>query len=148
VEQKGNTFRHIKHGTISTPANTDFNERLLSIGTQLDQLFTTYPITGVAIESLFFNSNTKTAINVAQARGIMLYVTQQRHLPIHSYTPPQIKLGICGFGRATKNQVQYMVKQLLNLSTIPKPDDAADALAIAICHGHLKKTHALHNHHS
>ncbi|MBQ4145485.1 MAG: crossover junction endodeoxyribonuclease RuvC, partial [Clostridia bacterium] len=90
----------------------------------------------MAIEELFFNSNQKTAINVAQARGVLLLAALQNGVEVYEYTPLQVKQAVAGYGRADKNQVQQMVKVLLNLEKVPKPDDTADALAIAICHGH------------
>ena len=93
----------------------------------------------VAIEELFFNSNQKTAINVAQARGVLLVAVANRNIPICEYTPLQVKQSVTGYGRADKKQIQTMVKMLLGLNAIPKPDDAADALAIAICHAHSNK---------
>ena len=90
----------------------------------------------MAIEELFFNSNQKTAINVAQARGVILLAAMNYNLNIFEYTPLQVKQAVAGYGRADKSQVQQMVKLLLGLSEVPKPDDTADAVAIAICHGH------------
>ena len=95
-----------------------------------------YKPDAIAVEELFFNSNQKTAIAVAQARGVILLAAANRNIPIFSYTPLQIKQAVTGFGRADKKQVQTMVKMILNLNEVPKPDDTADALAIAICHGH------------
>ena len=90
----------------------------------------------MAIEQLYFNSNQKTAINVAQARGVLVLSAMNYGIKIFEYTPLQVKQAVAGYGRADKNQVQQMVKLLLNLEKVPKPDDTADALAIAICHGH------------
>ena len=93
----------------------------------------------MAVEELFFNSNAKTAISVGQARGVILLAGAHKHIPIYEYTPLQIKQGIVGYGRADKKQIQYMVQTMLNMRETPKPDDAADALAIAICHGQSNK---------
>ena len=90
----------------------------------------------MSIEKLFFNTNTTTAIDVAQARGVILLAATNNNLPVYEYTPLQIKQAVTGYGRAEKKQVMEMVRQLLNLKSVPKPDDTADALAIAICHAH------------
>ena len=133
-EKKGSKLTLITYGIIATKSTEAFPDRLLSISNQLTTLLNKYTISEVAIEDLFFNNNTKTAISVAQARGVLILAVKKENMFIESYTPPEIKLGISGYGKATKSQVQYMVKQLLNLTETPKPDDAADALAIAICH--------------
>ena len=98
-----------------------------------------YKPDAVAIEELFFNSNQKTAINVAQARGVLLVAVSNKNVPISEYTPLQVKQSVTGYGRADKKQIQSMVKMILGLNVIPKPDDAADALALAICHAHSNK---------
>lgn len=134
IEKKGSKFSLIKYGTIDSSAKQPFNERLLTIFNSLKTLINSFPIAQAGIESIIFNSNTKTAINVAQARGVLLLALELAGLPTASYSPPQVKLGVTGYGKASKSQIQYMVKKLLHLSTIPKPDDAADALGIAICH--------------
>ena len=97
----------------------------------------------MAIEELFFNSNQKTAINVAQARGVILLAAMNRGIRIFEYTPLQVKQAVAGYGRADKKQVQQMVKLLLGLKEVPKPDDTADAVAIAICHGHSYNPHGI-----
>ena len=135
----GSKFTLIYYGIISTPANTALPIRLEQIQKELTTIISTYNPDAVAIEDIFFHKNVKTAINVAQARGVLLLTVQNNKKPIVSYTPPEIKLGVCGYGKATKDQVQFMVKKLLKLSKIPKPDDAADALAISICHAHAHK---------
>ena len=141
IEIIGSKISHIDCGILSTPANTPLAERLSMIGKTFKALIKQNIITDIAIEDLFFNTNTKTALAVAQARGVVLYLAEEAHLNISSYTPPQIKAGICGYGQASKSQVKYMVKKLLNLQFDPKPDDAADALAIAICHSNYRSTH-------
>ena len=97
----------------------------------------------MAIEELFFNSNQKTAINVAQARGVILVAAANKGLPVREYTPLQVKQSVTGYGRADKKQIQEVVKLILHLNVIPKPDDAADALALAICHAHSNKMNNL-----
>ena len=105
----------------------------------IEYLIEKYKPDHFAIEELFFNSNQKTAINVAQARGVLLVAAANKNVPISEYTPLQVKQSVTGYGRAEKKQIQQMVKMLLGLNAIPKPDDAADALAIAICHAHSSK---------
>jgi len=143
IEQKGSKLIPIHYGVITTLAKTPFSKRLYSIAKELDDLFTEYKPDSVAIEEIFFSNNTKTAINVAQARGVMVLACEQHKKEVFNYTPPQVKSGVCGYGGAVKKQVQYMVQKLLNLKELPKPDDAADALAIAICHAHSARIRSL-----
>lgn len=135
VECKGNHFKPLEYGVITTPATMIFPERLSNIYNEITRLIEKYQPEDLAIEELFFNKNVKTAIMVAQARGVEVLSCVNKGLKIYEYTPLQIKQSVTGYGRADKNQVQQMVKMLLNLDEIPKPDDAADALAVAICHG-------------
>lgn len=127
-------------GVILTPANTPIAERLVQIYDGLNQILEQHqPVSG-AVESLFFQKNVRTAMSVGQARGVVLLALQQAGLPTEDYTPNEVKQAVSGYGSADKQQVQTMVKSLLNLKEIPKPDDAADALAVAICHLHNEKT--------
>ena len=139
VEYKGNKFRTLEYNAITTPAGMPTTERLKKIYQEMSMYIDKYNPDAVAIEELFFNSNQKTAINVAQARGVLLVAVANRNIPICEYTPLQVKQSVTGYGRADKHQIQTMVKMLLGLNAIPKPDDAADALAIAICHAHSNK---------
>lgn len=139
VEYRGNKFRTLEYGAITTPAGMDTVDRLKKIYDEMNMYLDKYSPDAVAIEELFFNSNQKTAINVAQARGVLLVAVRNRNIPIFEYTPLQVKQSVTGYGRADKGQIQQMVKMLLGLNAIPKPDDAADALAIAICHAHSNK---------
>ncbi len=139
IEKIGSKFTCVEYGTIDTPAGLELSSRLELIAQQLNVLFLKYYIYCVAMESLFFKTNKKTAMLVAQARGVLLLTSRQHNKQITAYTPPQVKTGVCGYGRAEKKQVQYMVQKLLNLDKIPKPDDAADGLALAICHAHSSK---------
>ena len=123
----------IDYGTIDTAAGTPFPERLSIIYCGMQQLIKTFAPDIAAFEELFFYNNITTAIAVSQARGVALLAAQQAALPLYEYTPMQIKQAVAGYGHAKKPQVQEMVKILLGLKTIPKPDDAADALAVAIC---------------
>ncbi|MBR2742111.1 MAG: crossover junction endodeoxyribonuclease RuvC [Clostridia bacterium] len=136
IEYRGNSFTTLDYGAILTPAHTEFDRRLISINEQLIRLITMFKPDAAAVEELFFNKNIKTAISVAQARGAIILTCAQSGVPTFEYTPLQVKQAVVGYGRADKNQVQQMTKILLNLSAVPKPDDTADALAIAICHAH------------
>lgn len=136
VEYKGSRFRVIDYGIISTPSGMNFPERLLKISDDLERLLELYKPDVTAVEELFFSRNTTTAIGTAQARGVAVLSGAKAGLDVYEYTPMQIKLAVTGYGRAQKLQVQQMVKVLLNLDSIPRPDDAADALAVAICHAH------------
>ena len=136
VRYEGNHHVLLGHGCIRTEAGTPFEERLLTIEDDLQRIYDLYHPDCVAVEELYFNTNTKTALAVAQGRGVILLTTARRGIPVTGYTPLQVKTAVTGYGRADKSQVQQMVKTLLNLKEIPKPDDAADALAIAICHAH------------
>ena len=136
IQKKGSSLKLITYGAIVTSPKDSLSSRLHQLSQQLTQLAEQYKPEGIAVEELFFNTNAKTALIVGQARGVILVTLHQCGLEIASYTPLQVKMAVCGYGRATKEQVQYMVKKLLCLDKTPKPDDAADALAIAICHGH------------
>ncbi|MBR5497581.1 MAG: crossover junction endodeoxyribonuclease RuvC [Clostridia bacterium] len=136
IEYQNNHFRVLDFGAITTKAHTDFNDRLLHIYAGLTNLIEIYRPEAMAIEKLFFNTNQKTAIDVAQARGVILLSARQHNVNIFEYTPLQVKQSVVGYGRAEKKQVQEMTKLLLNLDAVPKPDDTADALAMAICHAH------------
>ena len=139
IEYKNNKFKVIDYGAIFTPASISTTKRLEKIYKGIDILIKNYNIDEVGIEELFFNKNVKTAITVAQARGVILLACSHNDKPIYEYTPLQVKQGVVGYGRAKKLQVQQMVEIILNLKEIPKPDDVADALAIAICHAHANK---------
>ena len=143
IEYKGNKFRTLEYNAIKTPAGMPTTERLKKIYQEINMYIDKYNPDAVAIEELFFNSNQKTAINVAQARGVLLVAVANRNIPICEYTPLQVKQSVTGYGRADKKQIQQMVKMMLGLNVIPKPDDAADALAIAICHAHSNKMNNL-----
>ncbi len=136
VEYKGNKFFPIDYRAVTTEANMPFELRLKAIYDGVTQLINEYKPDFMSVEELFFNNNAKTAIAVGQARGVILLAAVNAGVPIFEYTPLQVKQAIVGYGRAEKNQVQQMVKAMLGLSAVPKPDDVADALALAICHGH------------
>jgi crossover junction endodeoxyribonuclease RuvC len=126
-------------GHISTDAGTPFPDRLLDIHNTLDALIREHNPDAVAIEQLYFSKNVKTGIAVAHGRGTILLTAARLGQKIAEYTPLQIKIAVTGYGQADKKQVQSMVKTLLNLRTVPKPDDVADALATAICHCHSSR---------
>ena len=136
VEYNNNHFRAIEYGAVTTEAHTPFNERIEKIYDGVSALIAKYSPAALAVEKLFFNTNQKTAIDVAQARGAIVLAAQKAGVKIFEYTPLQVKQSVVGYGRAEKKQVQEMTRLMLNLDKIPKPDDAADALAMAICHCH------------
>jgi crossover junction endodeoxyribonuclease RuvC len=136
---KRSMARLVTAGVISTPAHTPLPDRLLDIYDSLRQIMDETKPDEVVIEKLFFSQNITTGIAVAQARGVAMLVARQANLPIAEYTPLQIKQTLTGYGRADKKQIQEMVKVHLKLSQIPKPDDAADALAAAITHSLMRK---------
>lgn len=129
------SFRVIDYGAVLTPAGMPLEERLLEIYNGITELCETYSPNAVSIEELFFNDNRKTAVAVCEARGVILLAAHKCKVPIYEYTPLQVKQAVTGYGRAEKQQIQYMVMNILKLREIPKPDDTADALAMAICHG-------------
>jgi crossover junction endodeoxyribonuclease RuvC len=145
VDFDGYRFKVTAFGAITTDAGTDFNLRLKAVYDDMCSLLTLYKPESVAVEKLFFNTNQKTAIDVAEARGVILLSAVNMGIPIFEYTPLQVKQSVVGYGRAEKSQVMNMTKTILGLKEIPKPDDAADALAIAVCHGHSVKTAHLRN---
>jgi crossover junction endodeoxyribonuclease RuvC len=136
IEYKANKFKVLDYGAITTSKDDDLNERLLQIYNHLCSILDTYKPDALSIEKLFFNTNATTAIGVAEARGVCLLASKQRGLDIAEYTPLQVKQAVTGYGKAIKQQVQEMTRMLLNLQKVPKPDDTADALAVAICHAH------------
>lgn len=136
VDYSHSHFSVVDYGAITTPAGMEFNLRLEKIYTEMTQLLERTKPEAMAIEQLFFTTNQKTGIDVAQARGVILLSAQMAGIPTYQYTPLQVKSGVVGYGQAVKNQVMEMTKRLLGLKAVPKPDDTADALAIAICHAH------------
>ncbi|MCK5211254.1 crossover junction endodeoxyribonuclease RuvC [Candidatus Parcubacteria bacterium] len=132
-KNKDGNSRCLDYGTIKTSSKLDLPERLVILGKELDIIIKKYQPKIVGVEQLFFCKNVKTALTVGQARGVILYVIQQNNLLVAEFTPLQIKQAVSTYGQASKLQVQKMVKLILNLDIVPKPDDAADALAVAIC---------------
>lgn len=134
IDFNKNTYRLLQCGVIETPAHTVLSERLETIYNDLSQLLEAAKPDVVAIEELFFNTNITTGISVAHGRGVILLACRKAGVDIFEYTPLQVKQSVVGYGRAGKKQVQEMIKRLCNLQNIPKPDDAADAVALALCH--------------
>jgi crossover junction endodeoxyribonuclease RuvC len=133
----------VAYGVVHTPAKKPMPERLLELHKGLHELILLHCPDAAAVEKLFFQSNARTAISVGQARGVALLALAQAGLPVAEYTPLQVKSAVTGYGAAAKDQVQQMVRALLNLPYTPAPDDAADALAVAICHVHSYRINAL-----
>lgn len=136
VDYRNTRFTTLDYGAITTPAGMVFADRLKVIYEDFTRIVEMHRPDAIAIEKLFFTTNQKTAIDVAQARGIILLVASLHNIPCYEYTPLQVKLAVVGYGKAIKKQVMDMTTRLLNLKEVPKPDDVADALAIAICHAH------------
>ena len=136
TDYSGVNFAPVEYGAILTEAHTDFSERLKCIADDMDYILEKFQPDCMSIEKLFFTNNQKTAIDVAQARGVIVLSAVRHDVPVFEYTPLQVKQAVVGYGRAEKKQVQEMTRLMLGLAKIPKPDDTADALAMAICHGH------------
>ena len=134
IESDGNLQQLVRCGVITTPAHTQLSYRLHSIYMDLTDLIKAFKPDAIAVEELFFNTNITTGISVAQARGVILLACYESGVPVFEYTPLQVKQAVVGYGRAEKAQVMDMVKRILRLKDVPKPDDAADAVAIALCH--------------
>ena len=132
AERGKNTL--IQYGVITTPPGIPLSERLLQISNDMEQLLETFKPDEMAVEELFFTKNITTGIAVAHGRGVILLAAEKMGIPVFEYTPMQVKQSVVGYGKAEKKQVMLMTQRLLNMKEIPRPDDAADALAIAICH--------------
>lgn len=139
IQKDGNNITPVSYGCIRTPSGKQVPDRLLEIYNETCELFDKYNPECIAIERLFFNKNVTTAMSVSEARGVVLLAAKQRDIPVYEYTPLQVKKGITGSGKADKKQMQEMIKSILNLDEIPKPDDAADGLSIALCHIHVMR---------
>ena len=134
IEAQRGSSQLVNCGAITTPPNTDFSWRLEVIYNDMVELLRVAQPDAVAIEELFFGQNVTTGIGVAQSRGVILLAIRQAGVPVFSYKPMQVKLSLVGYGNATKHQMMDMTKRLLHLDAMPQPDDAADAIAIALCH--------------
>lgn len=139
VDYIGNKFKLITSGAVLTDSKMSFPLRLLKIYNELTMIINEYKPDAMSVEELFFNQNTKTAIMVAEARGVILIVGCKNNVPTYEYTPLQIKQAVVGYGRADKIQVQRMIKSILNVCDLPKLDDTTDSIAAAICHAHSAK---------
>ena len=136
VDFRGNRFSPVEYNCIRTPVKMNLADRLLILYRELEKVIEKYRPDRFAVEKLFFNTNARTALAVGQARGVVLLLGAMAGLQVYEYTPLEVKQAVVGYGRAEKGQVQYMVKAILCLPEVPKPDDVADALAVAICHAH------------
>lgn len=135
VRMQQNRYQPLEHGAIVTKAGENFNRRLEIIYDAVTAVLEKWKPEALAIEKLFFQNNQKTAIQVAEARGVILLAAQKKQVPVFEYTPLQVKQAVTGYGQAQKPQVMEMTRRLLCLKEVPKPDDTADALAMAVCHG-------------
>lgn len=145
IKEESGKIELVDYGCIETKAGKELSVRLCEIYDELCEIIKKYKPDEIAIEELFFAANTKTAIAVGHARGVLMLGSKKTGKPVAEYTPLQVKQALSGYGRADKNQIQQMVKTFLNLKEIPKSDDAADALAIAICHANSRKVNELTN---
>ena len=139
LERTGTRLRAIDFGCLATDPSVSPEGRLLAIHAGIGELIETHRPALVAVERLFFNKNVQTAFAVGQARGVVLLAAAQHRIPVHEYTPNEVKVAVTGYGRAPKEQVQRMVQLVLGLPALPRPDDAADALAVAICLAHAHR---------
>lgn len=140
IETDGSSLRVVLYGAIRTNTRLPFHERLLKIHKDLTEVLLYQKADLMAIEEVFYATNVQSALRLGQARGVALLVAAQQRLPVSEYSPLEIKNAVVGYGRAEKSQIQMMVKLLLGLDEIPSPDDASDALAVAICHAHRQST--------
>ncbi len=143
VDKINNSYKPVIFDAILTKAHTPLEERIQIIYNKMVEIIDEYKPEAISVEELFFNNNAKTAFAVGQARGVILLAAVQKNVPIYEYTPLQVKQALTGYGRADKNQIQQMMKSMLGLSAVPKPDDVADALAIAVCHGNSIRFNSL-----
>ena len=134
VEADRGQVHMVTYGAITTPAGLPLSRRLYQIGTDMEELIGQLKPDVVSVEELFFNTNITTGIAVAHGRGVILYAAEKCGIPLYEYTPSQVKLAVTGYGKAEKRQVMDMTKRLLKLKSVPRPDDAADARALAMCH--------------
>ena len=139
VKYEGNKFSVVDYGAITTESTMKLPLRLLILNNRLEELIQKHKPDAISVEELFFNKNIKTALTVGHGRGVAILAAAKSGVEVFEYTPLQVKQAVVGFGRAEKAQVQQMIKVILKLTSIPKPDDVADALAIAVCHAHSYK---------
>ena len=143
VDKEGNRYKTIAYDAITTKAHTPLEDRLEKVYDGVCEIIKEYKPDAMSIEELFFNNNAKTALTVGQARGVIILAAVQNHIPVYEYTPLQVKQALTGYGRASKVQIQQMMKSMLGLTEVPKPDDVADALAIAVCHGNSMRFNSI-----
>ena len=143
VDKEGNRYKTIAYDSVTTKAHTPLEDRLEKVYNGVCEIIKKYKPDAMSIEELFFNNNAKTALTVGQARGVIILAAVQNHIPVYEYTPLQVKQALTGYGRASKTQIQQMMKSMLGLTEIPKPDDVADALAIAVCHGNSMRFNSI-----
>jgi crossover junction endodeoxyribonuclease RuvC len=143
VRKEGDDLTLVDYGTITTSKQMRLPQRLQTIYHELGEIVSRHRPSAVAVEKLFFSKNVRTALSVGQARGVALLAVADAEVPCHEYTPLQVKQSVVGYGRATKEQIQQLVKMLLGLDFVPEPDDAADAIAVAICHIHSARLKAM-----
>ena len=134
IEADRGKLHMVTYGAITTPAGLPLSKRLYQIGTDMEELIGQLKPDVISIEELFFNTNITTGIAVAHGRGVILYAAERCGIPLYEYTPSQVKIAVTGYGKAEKRQVMDMTRRLLKLPSVPRPDDAADALGLAICH--------------
>jgi crossover junction endodeoxyribonuclease RuvC len=140
ISETGGSPKAARFGAISTPAGMRLALRLMQIHDDVSELILSFKPDAIAVEELFFNSNLKTAISVSHGRAAVILAGEKHGIPMFEYTPLQVKKAVVGYGRASKRQVMEMVRQLLSMDRTPQPDDAADALAVAICHARCAKS--------
>ncbi len=143
IEYNGAHFKTLDYGAVTTPSDLPFQRRLEMVFDGICELCYKFKPDAASVEELFFNTNLKTGIAVSHGRGVILLAIQKSGVPFYEYTPLQVKQSVVGYGRAEKKQVMLMTKTLLGLTKIPRPDDAADALALAVCHAHSSKSKLL-----
>ncbi len=143
VDKEGNRYKTVAYDAVTTKAHTPLEDRLEKVYNGVCEIIKEYKPDAMSIEELFFNNNAKTALTVGQARGVIILAAVQNHIPVYEYTPLQVKQALTGYGRASKTQIQQMMKSMLGLTEIPKPDDVADALAIAVCHGNSMRFNSI-----
>ena len=143
VDKEGNRYKTIAYDAVTTKAHTPLEDRLEKVYNGVCEIIKEYKPDAMSIEELFFNNNAKTALTVGQARGVIILAAVQNHIPVYEYTPLQVKQALTGYGRASKSQIQQMMKSMLGLTEVPKPDDVADALAIAVCHGNSMRFNSI-----
>ncbi len=145
VDKEGNAYKPVYYDAVTTPAHTPLENRIMDIYDRITALIDEYRPDAMSVEELFFKNNAKTAFAVGQARGVIVLAAVKSGIPIYEYTPLQVKQALTGYGRADKKQIQQMMKIMLGLSAVPKPDDVADALAIAVCHGNSYRFNSINS---